>query len=76
MDLIVELDHDYLRRYACCLPARGDIGIVNRSHYEEVPVVRVHPGNLDRQKLPTEAKGKDDEKELQDALHGSQTAAQ
>jgi PPK2 family polyphosphate:nucleotide phosphotransferase len=53
-----ELDHDYLWRYACRLPARGDIGIFNRSHYEEVLVVRVHPENLDRQKLPSEAKGK------------------
>ena len=53
-----ELDHDYLWRYACRLPARGDIGIFNRSHYEEVLVVRVHPENLDRQKLPAGAKGK------------------
>lgn len=54
-----ELDHDFLWRYARRLPARGDIGIFNRSHYEEVLVVRVHPENLDRQKLPEEAKGKD-----------------
>jgi PPK2 family polyphosphate:nucleotide phosphotransferase len=54
-----ELDHDYLWRYARRLPARGDIGIFNRSHYEEVLVVRVHPENLTRQKLPAEAKGKD-----------------
>ena len=53
-----ELDHDYLWRYARRLPARGDIGIFNRSHYEEVLVVRVHPENLDRQRLPKEAKGK------------------
>jgi PPK2 family polyphosphate:nucleotide phosphotransferase len=53
-----ELDHDYLWRYARHLPARGDIGIFNRSHYEEVLVVRVHPENLDRQKLPEQAKGK------------------
>jgi PPK2 family polyphosphate:nucleotide phosphotransferase len=53
-----ELDHDYLWRYARRLPARGDIGIFNRSYYEEVLVVRVHPENLDRQKLPKEAKGK------------------
>jgi PPK2 family polyphosphate:nucleotide phosphotransferase len=52
-----ELDHDYLWRYARHLPARGDIGIFNRSHYEEVLVVRVHPENLDRQKLPEDAKG-------------------
>ena len=43
-----ELDHDYLWRYAQRLPARGEIGIFNRSHYEEVLVVRVHPEILDR----------------------------
>ena len=53
-----ELGHDYLWRYARRLPARGEIGIFNRSHYEEVLVVRVHPENLDRQQLPAEAKGK------------------
>ena len=53
-----ELDHDYLWRYACRLPARGQIGIFNRSHYEEVLVVRVHPENLDREKVPQAAKGK------------------
>ena len=53
-----ELDHDYLWRYACRMPERGSIGIFNRSHYEEVLVVRVHPEYLDRQKLPAEAKGK------------------
>ena len=47
-----ELDHDYLWRYGLHLPARGEIGIFNRSHYEEVLVVRVHPELLDRQKLP------------------------
>ena len=52
-----ELDHDFLWRYAQRLPARGEIGIFNRSHYEEVLVVRVHPENLDRQKLPAESKG-------------------
>ncbi|MFC9324933.1 polyphosphate kinase 2 family protein [Kitasatospora sp. NPDC057015] len=54
-----ELDHDYLWRYARRLPARGDIAIFNRSHYEEVLVVRVHPENLDRQRLPEEARGPD-----------------
>lgn len=53
-----ELDHDYLWRYALRLPARGEIAIFNRSHYEEVLVVRVHPENLDRQRLPDRAKGK------------------
>ena len=52
-----ELDHDYLRRYQERLPARGGIGIFNRSHYEEVLVVRVHPQNLVREKLPDETRG-------------------
>ena len=47
-----ELDQDFLRRYQKRLPSRGEIGIFNRSHYEEVLVVRVHPQNLLRQKLP------------------------
>ncbi|MEU5634832.1 polyphosphate kinase 2 family protein [Streptomyces rishiriensis] len=47
-----ELDHDYLWRYAARLPARGDIAIFNRSHYEEVLVVRVHTEVLARQRLP------------------------
>ncbi len=51
-----ELDHDYLWRYARKLPERGEIGIFNRSHYEEVLVVRVHQGILDKQKLPKSAK--------------------
>ncbi len=51
-----ELDHDYLWRYAKRLPTRGEIGIFNRSHYEEVLVVRVHPENLERQKLPQASK--------------------
>jgi PPK2 family polyphosphate:nucleotide phosphotransferase len=47
-----ELDHDFLWRAAKRLPQRGRIGIFNRSHYEEVLVVRVHPELLARQKLP------------------------
>ncbi|KIF05799.1 hypothetical protein PL81_11035 [Streptomyces sp. RSD-27] len=47
-----ELGHDYLWRYAQRLPARGEIAIFNRSHYEEVLVVRVHPEVLLRQRLP------------------------
>jgi PPK2 family polyphosphate:nucleotide phosphotransferase len=47
-----ELDHDFLWRYAQRLPGRGEIGIFNRSHYEEVLVVRVHPEHLERQKIP------------------------
>jgi PPK2 family polyphosphate:nucleotide phosphotransferase len=50
-----ELDHDFLWRYARRLPSRGEIGIFNRSHYEEVLVVRVHPEILARQKLPKQA---------------------
>jgi PPK2 family polyphosphate:nucleotide phosphotransferase len=53
-----ELDHDYLWRYDRRLPRRGEIGVFNRSHYEEVLVVRVHPELLDRQKLPPAARGK------------------
>src|SRR3954466_1239980 len=47
-----DLDHDYLWRCMKCLPRRGHIGIFNRSYYEEVLVVRVHPDLLDRQRLP------------------------
>ncbi len=50
-----ELDHDFLWRYARRLPARGQIGIFNRSHYEEVLVVRVHSQLLERQQLPPSA---------------------
>ncbi len=47
-----ELNHDYLWRAHKCVPERGKIGIFNRSYYEEVLVVRVHPSNLQAQKLP------------------------
>ena len=47
-----ELDHDFLWRTTLRLPGRGQIGIFNRSHYEEVLVVRVHPEYLDGQRLP------------------------
>jgi len=47
-----ELDHDYLWRTASRLPERGKIGVFNRSYYEEVLVVRVHPAILDGQRLP------------------------
>lgn len=49
-----ELDHDFLWRTTCRLPERGRIGIFNRSQYEEVLVVRVHPEILDYQKLPAD----------------------
>ncbi len=54
-----DLDHDYMWRYAEKLPERGNIGIFNRSYYEEVLVVRVHPGLLANEKLPPETRGDD-----------------
>jgi PPK2 family polyphosphate:nucleotide phosphotransferase len=54
-----ELGHDYLWRLARRLPARGEIGIFNRSHYEEVLAVRVHPEDLGLEKLPPESEGHD-----------------
>ena len=51
-----ELDHDYLWRHAKVLPERGHIGIFNRSYYEEVLVVRLHPEYLDKQQLPASVK--------------------
>ncbi len=48
-----ELDHDFLWRTSLCLPERGRIGVFNRSYYEEVLVVRVHPEYLAAQRLPT-----------------------
>jgi PPK2 family polyphosphate:nucleotide phosphotransferase len=54
-----ELDHDFLWRSSRCLPERGRIGIFNRSYYEEVLVVKVHPEFLDAQKLPTSLVSKD-----------------
>jgi PPK2 family polyphosphate:nucleotide phosphotransferase len=54
-----ELDHNFLWRAARRLPERGRIGIFNRSHYEEVLVVRVHPELLERQQLPGSLEGKD-----------------
>lgn len=54
-----ELDHDYLWRTTRALPERGRIGIFNRSYYEEVLVVRVHPEVLARQQLPPRLVGPD-----------------
>jgi len=53
-----ELDHDYLWRCAKSLPNRGHIGIFNRSYYEEVLIVRVHPELLAKQRLPQKLVGK------------------
>jgi len=47
-----ELQHDFLWRTTCRLPERGRIGVFNRSYYEEVLIVRVHPKILDGQRLP------------------------
>ena len=54
-----DLDHDYLWRCMKDLPNRGHIGIFNRSYYEEVLVVRVHPNFLAKQKIPPALMGKD-----------------
>ena len=53
-----DLDHDFLWRTTKCVPERGRIGIFNRSYYEEVLVVRVHPEFLANQKLPPKLVGK------------------
>jgi len=52
-----ELAHDFLWRTNRCLPARGKIGIFNRSYYEEVLVVRVHPEILEKERIPKELRG-------------------
>jgi PPK2 family polyphosphate:nucleotide phosphotransferase len=53
-----ELDHNFLWRSMKCLPERGRIGIFNRSYYEDVLIVKVHPELLDHQKLPPGKRGK------------------
>jgi PPK2 family polyphosphate:nucleotide phosphotransferase len=54
-----ELDHDFMWRTNRRLPERGKIGIFNRSYYEEVLVVRVHPGLLAKEKMPAKLVTKD-----------------
>ena len=54
-----ELDHNFLWRYMRALPERGRIGIFNRSYYEDVLVVKVHPEFLERQKLPPGKRNKE-----------------
>jgi PPK2 family polyphosphate:nucleotide phosphotransferase len=54
-----ESEHDFLWRTTCRLPARGRIGVFNRSYYEEVLVVKVHPGILMGQGLPSELTDKE-----------------
>ena len=63
-----ELKHDFLWRTTCRLPERGRIGIFNRSYYEEVLVVRVHPEILRSQELPDELR---DEKSIWDDRYRS-----
>jgi len=53
-----DLDHDFLWRTTQCLPERGRVGIFNRSYYEEVLIVRVHPQILQAQRLPLELNDK------------------
>ncbi|MDR3622331.1 MAG: polyphosphate kinase 2 family protein [Paludisphaera borealis] len=53
-----DLDHNFLWRYMRCLPERGRIGIFNRSYYEDVLVVKVHPELLTAQRLPGDVDGK------------------
>jgi PPK2 family polyphosphate:nucleotide phosphotransferase len=52
-----ETDHNFLWRYTRALPARGEIGLFNRSYYEDVLVVKVHPEILDHQQLPPGKRG-------------------
>lgn len=56
----IELNHDFLWRTSQCLPERGRIGVFNRSYYEEVLAVRVHPNFLDTQNLPWRPKHLED----------------
>src|SRR5881296_138104 len=53
-----ELEHDFLWRTTMCLPEHGNIGIFNRSYYEEVLIVRVHPQILQGEGLPADADGR------------------
>ena len=77
----IDLDHDFLWRTTVCLPERGRIGIFNRSYYEEVLIVRVHPEILQAQRLPAEVmRGSGIWKrryrsitEFEDHLHGNGT---
>jgi PPK2 family polyphosphate:nucleotide phosphotransferase len=64
----LDLDHDFLWRTYRCMPERGRIGIFNRSYYEEVLVVRVHPDILDFQKLPNRPKLKQTWQERFDSI--------
>jgi PPK2 family polyphosphate:nucleotide phosphotransferase len=65
---VTELKHDFLWRTTCALPERGQIGIFNRSYYEEVLVVRVHRELLDKQNLPGRLVGDDFWKDRFDSI--------
>ena len=65
-----ELDHDFLWRVARALPERGRVGIFNRSHYEEVLVVRVHPEYLDGQRLPSDTRGEELWRQRYESING------
>ena len=65
-----ELEHDFLWRTTLALPERGRIGVFNRSYYEEVLVVRVHPEILGKQRLPPKLIGKDIWQERFDGIRG------
>ena len=65
-----ELDHDFLWRTTRCLPERGRIGIFNRSYYEEVLVVKVHPEILAKERMPEPLVTKDIWKQRYQDIHG------
>jgi PPK2 family polyphosphate:nucleotide phosphotransferase len=65
-----ELNHDFLWRTTKCLPERGRIGIFNRSYYEEVLIVRVHPEVLADEKVPPQLAGKDIWQKRFEDIHG------
>ncbi|HHO52188.1 MAG TPA: polyphosphate kinase 2 family protein [Deltaproteobacteria bacterium] len=64
-----ELDHDFLWRCTRCLPERGRIGVFNRSWYEEVLIVRVHPEILEHQRLPWRPAGSELWRERLESIH-------
>jgi PPK2 family polyphosphate:nucleotide phosphotransferase len=64
-----DLDHDYLWRTSRCLPERGRIGIFNRSYYEEVLIVRVHPEVLKQERIPETLVTKDIWKQRYQDIH-------
>ena len=65
-----ELDHDFLWRTTRCLPERGRIGIFNRSYYEEVLVVKVHPEILAKERMPEPLVTKDIWEQRYQDIHG------